>query len=316
MTRLSLRLARPNLLASAVLLVAVALYALLTRRAMAGYMDASGLSACLASGADCQALARDFTANFSVVIASYRWITLVPLLTGMFWGGPLIAREIEQGTHRLVWTQSVGRLRWLATKLGLFLLGATTVAAALTWLMTWWFAPMEQIQDDFGRLNPEVFDVRGIVPIGYTLFAFTLGAAAGAIFRRTVPAMVLTLVAYLPIKLGIQALRSHYRPPLDVTYAFGTTSPRRNSGDWILGSEVVDRDGHILGTVGVLDPCSAMPARAEAQTCAVEHGYRFVDTYQPLTRFWTFQCIEFGIFAVLSAVVLTVAVWWILRRAA
>ena len=36
-----------------------------------------------------------------------------------FWGAPLVTRELEAGTHRLVWNQSVTRTRWLATKLGL-----------------------------------------------------------------------------------------------------------------------------------------------------------------------------------------------------
>jgi hypothetical protein len=316
MTRLTLRLARPNILASVVLLMAVALYAVLTHRSMSGYMDDSGLTACLASGGDCQSLARDFSDKFTVVIGTKLWFALVPLLTGMFWGGPLIARELEQGTHRLAWTQSVSRTRWLATKLGIFLLGAVAVAAGLTQIMTWWFAPAERIQEDFGRLNPTVFDFRGIVPIAYTLFAFALGAATGAILKRTVPAMAVTLVAYLPVKIGVQALRGHYRQPLTVTYPFGTTSPRRDSGDWNLGSEIIDRGGHILGHPGVTDPCSALTSRAEAEACAVEHGYRFMDTYQPLSRFWTFQLIESGIFAGLSLAVLAVAVWWILRRTA
>jgi len=316
MTRLTLRLARPNILASIALLAAVALYAVLTRRAMSADLGTSGLNDCLASGGDCQALARDFTDKFNIVINSYRWITLVPLLTGMFWGGPLIAREVEQGTHRLAWTQSVSRGRWLATKLGIFLLGAALVGAALTQVMTWWFAPVERIQDDFGRLNPEMFDFRGIVPIAYTVFAFALGAAAGAIFRRTVPAMAATLVAYLPIKIAVQALRGHYLAPRNVTYAFGTHSPRLGSGDWILNSEVVNRAGAVLGSVGTSEPCQALASRAAGEACAVENGYRFVDTYQPLSRFWPFQLIESGIFVGLSIAVLAVAAWWILRRTA
>lgn len=315
MTRLTLRLARPNILASLVLLAAVAVYAVLTRRAMTGYMDDSGLSACLAAGEDCQSLARDFSDRFNVVIGSKLWFTMVPLLTGMFWGGPLIAREIEQGTHRLAWTQSVSRVRWLATKLAIFLLGAMAVAAIISQLMTWWFAPIERSQD-FGRLSPDVFDFGGIVPIAYTIFAFALGAASGAIFKRTLPAMVITLVAYLPVKITVQFLRDRYMAPHQVTYPFGTTSPREDSGDWILGSEIIDRSGRILGAPGVTHPCSDLASREDAQACAVENGYRFLDTYQPLHRFWPFQLIESGIFLGLSAVVLAVAVWWILRRTA
>jgi hypothetical protein len=31
----------------------------------------------------------------------------VPLLFGLFWGAPLLAREFEDGTHNLAWTQGV-----------------------------------------------------------------------------------------------------------------------------------------------------------------------------------------------------------------
>jgi hypothetical protein len=148
------------------------------------------------------------------------------------------------------------------------------------------------------------------------VFAFALGAAAGAIFKRTVPAMLVTLVAYLPIKIAVQALRAHYLAPQDVTYAFGTTSPRLGKGDWLLGSEVVNRGGEILGSAGVSDPCQALSSKAAAEACSVENGYRFVDTYQPLSRFWPFQLIESGIFLGLSIIVLAVAAWWILRRTA
>ena len=47
--------------------------------------------------------------------AGGRWC---PLLVGLFWGAPVLAREFERGTHRLAWTQSVPRRAWLVVKLG------------------------------------------------------------------------------------------------------------------------------------------------------------------------------------------------------
>jgi hypothetical protein len=63
-------------------------------------------------------------------------------------------------------------------------------------------------------------------------------------------------------------------------------------------------------------PAKHWPAAWQPRGCAVENGYRFVDTYHPVSRFWTFQFIESGIFVGLSIAVLAVAVWWILRRTA
>jgi hypothetical protein len=33
----------------------------------------------------------------------------VPLLLGLFWGAPLLAKEFEDGTHSLAWTQGITR---------------------------------------------------------------------------------------------------------------------------------------------------------------------------------------------------------------
>jgi hypothetical protein len=59
------------------------------------------------------------------MVQSYRWlwtlaiVTLsVPALFGVFWGVPLVAREVEESTHKLFWMQTVPRRRWLAYNLG------------------------------------------------------------------------------------------------------------------------------------------------------------------------------------------------------
>ena len=40
-------------------------------------------------------------------------------MTAREWGAPLLAREFEDGTHSLVWTQGVTRRRWLIRQLAL-----------------------------------------------------------------------------------------------------------------------------------------------------------------------------------------------------
>lgn len=321
MIRLAWRLARPNVVSSVLLLAAVIVYAVLTNRAITGYLDSSGLTACIDAGGDCEMLAEAFNQKFDDVINSFTLINLVPLLLGIFWGGPLIARDLEQGTHRLVWTQSHGRGRWLAARLGLYLAGAVAVAAVMTALTTWWFKPIEHIQvedaDLFARLNQDVFDFRGIVPLAYTVFAFAIGAAAGALFKRTVPAMVATLVIYLPVKIAIVLQREHYQEPLTETYALGTTNPRVGKGDWQISHHVLDKAGTVVNRISVPDTCRVLAEKSAMQACVAEQGgFRFVDTYHPAERFWTFQLIESGIFVGMAAVLLGGAVWWVARRLA
>lgn len=318
MLRLTWRQARPNLAVCAGILLAFALFAVLTEHAMASYVQSSGLDSCAAATQDCQAMGDAFRNKFENVLAVYQWFNFVPVLIGAFWGGPVIAREIEQGTHRLAWTQSVSRGRWLAAKLGMFLLGATVFAAILTWLMTWWLQPLAHVQSGgtvgpsaADRISPNYFSFEGIAPIAYTLFAFAVGAAAGAVFKKVVPAIAAALVLYLPLRLYMagKAVRGNLITPQSVTYPAGTVSPRAGLGDWILNHDAIDAAGHPLSDQSIAAAC---PQQLTAS--CLPPGTRFVDTYQSLARFWPLQFIEAGVFVGVAAICLAIAVWWTLRR--
>jgi hypothetical protein len=320
MTRLTWRLARPNILSSAILLALVALFAVLTHRAITGYLHDSGVNTCMAGGGDCSDLVDSFYLKFNSVIGVTGWLNLVPMLAGVFWGAPLIARELEEGTHRTVWTQSVSRGRWLATKLPVFLAGALIVAAVMTALMTWWFKPLEALHsrhmDDGGyaRITPNVFDFRGLVPVACTVLAFAIGAAAGTFFKRSLVAVVVTVVTYIPLKVGLQSLRAHYLPPVKLYYPFGTDSPRGTAGDWILSHNLIDKTGQAITKLEIPAACRAFTDRGKADACTAAQGYRFLDVYQPGSRFWPLQFIETGIMLALSALLLGAAAWWIIRK--
>jgi hypothetical protein len=128
-------------------------------------------------------------------------VAIVPALVGLFFGAPLIARELETGTFRLVWTQSVTRKRWLAAKLGLVGIVAMAIGGLLTWMADWWASPLDAVnQDRFGAAN---FSFHGIAPIGYAAFAFALGVTAGALLRRTVPAMAVTVAGFAAARVAV-----------------------------------------------------------------------------------------------------------------
>src|SRR5205823_3216582 len=134
---------------------------------------------------------------------------VVPLLVGLFWGAPLVARETEQGTHRLVWTQSITRRRWFSTKVALVAGAAVVGAAAFAELVTWWSGIF--VRADANRFSPGIFDIRGIVSIAYVLFAVALGVLVGTLVRRTLPAMAATLGAFIGVRVLVTLfLRAHY----------------------------------------------------------------------------------------------------------
>ena len=137
---------------------------------------------------------------------------VVPALIGIFWGAPLIARELETGTHRLAWTQSVTRGRWLAVKLGLAGLASVATAGLLSLMVTWWSSPFDRVGVD--RLDPSMFGQRGIAPVGYAAFAFALGVTAGVLIRRTVPAMAVTLAVFAAVQAAFELrIRFHLITP-------------------------------------------------------------------------------------------------------
>ena len=172
----------------------------------------------------------------------------VPALIGAFWGAPLLARELETGTFRLAWTQTVTRQRWLATKLGVTSLAAVAVTATFSLIFTWWSIPL----DHFGnRIGTATFGQRGIVPIAYALFALALGTLAGAILRRTLPAIAVTLVGFLTARYVFQvAVRPHLLTTVTATLPNNLFGQRDNSGatngGWVLSSKTTDAAGHTV----------------------------------------------------------------------
>ena len=133
----------------------------------------------------------------------------LPILLGVFWGVPLIAKEYIDGTNKFIWTQSVARKRWLATKLT-WILGATvTIAGTFAVLSTWWSRTGNILYDDrFSALN---FGVQGLAPIGYALFAVAFGALIGVWLKRTFLALGVTLGVLLAVQLAFPlVIRHHY----------------------------------------------------------------------------------------------------------
>jgi hypothetical protein len=138
----------------------------------------------------------------------------------MFWGAPLIAREIETGTFRLAWTQSVTRVRWLLVKLGLVGLASVVVAGGLSLMSTWWFGPLDKVNQN--RFSPASFGLHGFVPAGYALFAFALAATLGLLVRRTLPAMALTLVGFIAVRVAVaEWIRPRFMSPVTVSLPLG-----------------------------------------------------------------------------------------------
>lgn len=234
----------------------------------------------------------------------------VPVLIGAFWGATLAGRELETGTAGLIWTQSIPRRQWLQAKIATLLLAAVVSSAAVSALVTWWARPGTPNHNN--RFEPIHFDTQGVVPVAYALFAAGLGLCVGALWRRVIPAIATTVGGFVAVRLVVELLaRPHYLAPIVKLYPMKQMDPTP-PGSMNISSDVV-RHGHVVsGPIRV--QCDGAGTREQMNGCMDRLGYQFRTTYQPASRYWTFQWIEFGIFAGLAVALVAVAVLVLRRR--
>src|SRR5262249_19033971 len=264
-------------------------------------------------GASCDGLAQSFKTRYAYTDFVGITFLLMPVFIGMFWGAPLVARELESGTHRLAWTQSVTRRRWMLTKLAI-IGGSTVVFAGLFSLGFWWWS-RAQVLTGWNSFEVGLFDLLGIVPIAYALFAVALGVALGALIRKTLPAVFTTLGIFVAVRIVFMAyVRRHYLPVKTISAPLGGSLPDLTSGAWRFGERIVDASGahvssasgptingvdvHYLAAhcPGISTKIGDFPSKDAMRQCFSKLGLRMVESVHPANQFWTFQAIEAGIF--------------------
>jgi hypothetical protein len=287
---------------------------------IASVFDHTGVRACVTRHApatfDCGNAISAFGNRFSQLQSLGAWFNLIPGLFGVLLAAPLIL-ELEQGTYRLAWTQSVTRRRWLATKLALILAGAVALGAAFTVLFTWWHHPSDLL---WGRIAPNFFGLEGITPFAYTLFAAALALVLGALTRRTAVAVGSAFGIYIAVRLAVQGYaRQHFLTPARTIWSMTAQQPAQIAHSWLLNSSFADRLGHpIANPMTVLGPCinKGFDAVTKNNQCLAEHGVFNLSVYIPESRFWALQIIEAGLFAGLAVLLAAVATAAITRRLA
>ena len=175
------------------------------------------VSACRPAGsAICQQVAGNFLNTYAPGVGYVLGLLqVIPALIGAFVGAPVLARELETGTFRYVWTQGFGRARWTVAKLASLAIVVTVAAVALTLLVSWYVQPIFGAGDDNGPLSPTLFDLLGVALAAWTLAGFALGVLAGILVRRVIPAMFATLAGWAALAFATGFfLRPHYTAPV------------------------------------------------------------------------------------------------------
>ncbi|GAA0935402.1 ABC transporter permease subunit [Virgisporangium aurantiacum] len=281
----------------------------------------------------CRLVTQQFQNDFGDMYILLGFVLIaVPGLIGIFWGAPLVTRELEEHTDRLVWNQSVTRARWLAVKLGGIALAAVAVTGLFSLLLTWSASRYDYVLAD--RFAASSFDARNIVPMAYGLFAFVLGTVVGMVVRRTVPAMAITLAVFAVVQVLIPSVvRQHLMPPVTTTVTVDASvfdridgiSLRESGGmflqgysipgGWSLSTEaqLLKADGSAYGSEDARK-CMAAGSREENEACTVAANLHFSHTYHPGSRYWPFQWIELSLYVTVSALLAAFGFWWLRRK--
>jgi hypothetical protein len=283
-----------------------------------------------ASSAACQNMIVNFSST-NVILKGGFVLQPVPALIGAFIGPLVLARELETGTFRYAWTQGFGRWRWTLAKLVILGVAVAVIAGAFSVLVSWYYQPYFATGHgtqfaSASPLSPGLFDLRGIAFAAWTLAAFAIGALAGMLIRRVVPAIVATLAAYTGLALlAGNVLRQHYLTPLVAKNSNMPGAAWITREWWTKGGQVVFGSRPPLGLLPQLCPGSFVasgnggihssgPSVLSPTQCLVEHGYTQWADYQPASHFWSFQWIEGGWLFALSVLLIAVTVWLVHRR--
>ncbi len=272
-------------------------------------------------------------------------LAVVAPLIGAFWGAPTVARELELGTQRLVWSQSVTRRRWLTTKLLIGSVAAASIVGTLSLATTRWAVDIDGATASHSgslpnRLTPIAFAMRGVVPVGYAVFAFVLGVLVGMLARRVLPAMAITIAIVAATQVAFPIL---VRPKLiahttaivavsDATFDGMNLSSAGvhlsvhldNRGAWIIEDQTINAHGNASDLPTSFTDCIPAPdgagrapgggspapggakvGRAALSACFAELtrlGYRQRVEYVSASSFWALQWRELAIYLLAAAV--------------
>ncbi len=235
----------------------------------------------------------------------FRWLLVVlafmPALVGSFVGGPLFARELEHGTHRLAWTQAVTRVRWatahLAGLLAVALVAATAVALV---------GGLSTTINGGARDAYQAFDLEGPAFVSHVIFAVAVAALVGTLSRRILAGMLGGLLLFGAVQLAVEfGVRPSYEPPVTVLYgpAIGFPQGQVPDGAWLVAMDYVDHAGRVVPPARIRALSEAYrpgPGRFDQLAYLAENDAYQRVRYQPADRYWRFQWTEGLLFFALS----------------
>ncbi|MFF8957928.1 ABC transporter permease [Streptomyces sp. NPDC014894] len=239
------------------------------------------------------------------------FMNFLPILIGVFLGAPLLAGEEENGTLRLVTTQSVARTRITVETLALPLLSVLVCVGLMSAALTWLWHPVRHLHSGGNWWVSGILYTSGPVPVAFALLSAAAGIAAGALLRRSVPAMGLTFV-FLAVSSMLLPMRLQrwLASPHTLSYPMEQDPPALERGAVEIDWGVSDADGKRYEAGACFFPSDEKSDACVAQRGIVNHVVDYLDYGQLHVIQWSISAILLAAAAALVAF----AVWWTRRK--
>jgi hypothetical protein len=257
-------------------------------------------------------------------------LILLPAIMGVFAGAPVFAREYESGTAKFALTQGVVRARWVLGRVALPAAVAAVLGGWLGLVAEWWAGPFARPAYNTPGLwwGGPLFGVSPVSLAAWAVLGVAVGACAGMVLRRTLPAMAaaaamlggLTVLAMhqaysAVLSVGAEAMRAV--PLLNVscsTTCSQVLAPPSLAGSYTTGGWLTGPDGGRLSAAAQDAVARRIPAGLRDSSPAhliswlAGQHLRYWVSFQPGSRFWLFQVALLVILAMLAALVLAATV--------
>ncbi|MFI7321551.1 ABC transporter permease [Streptomyces venezuelae] len=231
----------------------------------------------------------------------------LPCLIGAFVAGPIVARDLESGTYKWAWTQSVTPARWLGARLAVVAALVVSGVVLFTAVQRWAWTTGPELE--YGRgawYEQAMYGSLGTVGIGYALLGLAVGALAGLVIRRVLPAMAAATAVTAGVVVLLPLVRSHLWATETATWARTYSGAATPDFGLLLEHGMLTADGERLPESLCWGP--------DPKGCMTEHQVTgWYSDFHPSSHFWPLQLVETGILLLLAAAV-TYAAFRLLRR--
>ncbi|MER7488171.1 ABC transporter permease [Streptomyces sp. NPDC126497] len=233
-------------------------------------------------------------------------VLAVPFLVAAWAGGSLTGREMESGTARLAWTQSVSPARWLASRLALPAVLSTAATGLLAWLHRLaWTAADGRVGTTNSWDHFPTFYANGTVPVALALAGLAAGVLAGLLLRRALGALAAATVALGALWAAVHTALPHLWPT--ATETSGLRDGPTGLGIMV-GQGVVTADGDRLDL-----PCYTSMMPGCESTLSDMGAVGFYRDVHPAAHYWPLQLVASGALLAVAAL-LAYAAFRLLRR--